>query len=480
MNSSVRKLKLKSVFTMLGVVSLILIGGLIVSANALFVTLLIIWSFMLIYTLDRLSQNIVMCFFLIAFFVFLMGREVVYEFGGGKRLYSFLDITNNETFLLLNLSLLGVWGGSLYIKYLEKAKNKKINKIIACTNKKAYKKTGYQIVCEMMYYICYVAAVIAIIYKIRFVHNVGYLASYTSEAGGAGVPSIIAYLGNFLPVILSMYLATCPVKRKVIFPTILYEVYAFLTLLTGQRYPFIGISLYILTYWFLREKLEGGWIKKRYYFMLILMIPVLLLGITAYDSIRVGQNADFNSISEGIRNFFVDQGGSINVIRRTIYNAEQLKDIKWVSFDTTFSTIKGNIFVRKLFNTNVYYGNSMEHAMLGHSLAHRLSYYAYGTGYLAGRGTGTSYIAELFHDFSYIGVVIGSFLYGLLIEKINRIEFKSYIESGFLLAISYYIYLLPRGNFDGFIGGIFNIYAILLWLVTYVLLQIINRNRKKR
>lgn len=275
-----------------------------------------------------------------------------------------------------------------------------------------------------------------------------------------------------------MYLATCPSKKKVFLPVLLYEVYAILTLLTGQRYPFIGISLYILTYWFLREKREGGWIKKWHYVAILIAIPVLMLGVTAYDSVRVGKAVDFSSISEGMREFFVDQGGSINVTRRTIYNAKQLENMHFVSFSSTYSTIFGNFIATKLFGATVYSGNSIEHAMLGHSLAHRLSYYAYGNAYLAGRGTGSSYIAELFHDFSYVGVFLGSLFYGVLIEKINRMEFKSYIKCGVLMAFLYYIYLLPRGSFDAFVGGIFNIYAIILWFMIYLLSQILNRRRK--
>nr|WP_295280561.1 O-antigen polysaccharide polymerase Wzy family protein [uncultured Blautia sp.] len=472
-------LKVRSLFTMLGIITMILIGALNVSTNSLFVIILSLWAIMFIYTLDNISKNIVMCSFLLSFFVFLLGREFIYEFFGGERLYSFLDVTNNQTFVIILISLLGIFGGSYYIKSSFKfteRKGRKIKKV----GKDVPVNRGYQLACKLMFYVCYFASLVSVAYQIIFVKNVGYLASYTSEAGGSGVPSVVAYVANFTPVILSMYLATCPDKIKVIFPMALYELYALLTLLTGQRYPFIGISLYILTYWFLRERNEGGWIKKWYYIAIIVMLPILMLGVTAYDSIRVGEKIDFHNVVDGFRDFFVDQGGSINVIRRTIYNANQLRDMPLVSFSSTYSTVCGNVIARKLFGITVYSGNSVEHAMLGHSLAHRLSYYAYGNGYLAGRGTGTSYIAELFHDFSYIGVFIGSFVYGVLIEKINRIDFKAYIKNGFLLALLYYIYLLPRGSFDGFVGGVFNIYSIFLWFITYVLSKLLGRKNKVR
>ncbi len=80
--------------------------------------------------------------------------------------------------------------------------------------------------------------------------------------------------------------------------------------------------------------------------------------------------------------------------------------------------------------------------------------------YLQGHGVGSCYIAELYHDFGMIGVMIGSFFYGYILKKINNIQFENYLGDGILIAMIYYVILAPRGNFDGFIGGIFSLYSV--------------------
>ena len=251
---------------------------------------------------------------------------------------------------------------------------------------------------------------------------------------------------------------------------ILYEGYAILRLFTGQRYPFVGISMLMLIYYVMRSKKESNWIKKYHYLLLLLAIPVLMMFMTAYDSIRVGKEVSTDGFFDSIINFLVQQGGSINVIRRTIYNADQLSDMRFVSFQSIYSAIFENGISRRLFNIKTYDGNSIERALTSNNLAHRLSFIAYGDGYLAGKGTGSSYIAELLHDFGLLGVFVGSVLYGCLLKGIDKIEFKHSFSDGIKLAMIYYIILAPRGGFDSFIGNVFNLQSVIglvvIWLLT--------------
>ena len=98
--------------------------------------------------------------------------------------------------------------------------------------------------------------------------------------------------------------------------------------------------------------------------------------------------------------------------------------------------------------------------MHGHSLAHRLSYYTYGDAYLMGRGTGSSYIGELYHDFGYIGVFLGSAVYGYILRAVASISFRKPFRDAILLSMTYTLFFAPRGEFDRFIDCFFTLYTL--------------------
>ncbi len=91
--------------------------------------------------------------------------------------------------------------------------------------------------------------------------------------------------------------------------------------------------------------------------------------------------------------------------------------MNFVSLHNTKSVLFENAILRKMLDIRVYNGNSIENALYGHSLAHRLSYLEYGDYYLQGHGVGSCYIAELYHDFGVIGVMAGNYIYGYILRK---------------------------------------------------------------
>ena len=456
------------------VVGLIIALSFVESVNSLFAITMIIWAWMFTYSVVNIKQSPLLFCFLISFFVFLLGRQFCYHYLHMDQVYEFLDETNNETYTYLITSMLGLTiGYYLSTRIIKESPN---NKMLISSFVRGHI-NSYQLACKTMFYACYCARLIATIMQIRYVQSVGYLASYTEEMGGVKIPILISYFSRFMPVVICLYLGTKPPKKKTILPLLLYEGYAMLTLMTGQRYPFIGVSMFILIYFILRSKDEKGWIKKYYYFFILIGVPALLFFLTAYDSIRLGSDFSFEGYNETIKDFLVSQGGSVNVIRRTILYENQLKDMKLVSFPTIYSVVFENQIGRRLFNIISYSGNSVEHAMNSNSLAHRLSYITYGNEYLSGKGTGTSYIAELLHDFGVVGVLIGSFLYGFLISKIDRIEFDKEFVDGIKLAMVYYLLFAPRGDFDSFIGSVFNMCTIIGFIIIVLLTSFLSRGQ---
>ena len=143
----------------------------------------------------------------------------------------------------------------------------------------------------------------------------------------------------------------------------------------------------------------------------------------------------------------------------------------------TYSALFENSIARLLFGVQTYSGNSIERAMAGHDLSARLSLIAYGDGYLNGLGTGSSYIAELLHDFGAIGVLLGSVFYGFVLSKMSRLEPGNKLWNGIGLAMMYFLYLSPRGGFDIFVGSIFRIYSIFFFCIILLMSKVLKGSK---
>ncbi len=430
------------------------------------------WIGLMVYSVMNLNRHIVLFCYLTAFFVFLFGREIGYTFFRMERYYWYLEPYNEVCFFLLLISLVFLLLGYGYA-------GRKSHVVLSTANRYAQgyrtkelpRESGmYQFLCRWAYYLCYFCAIYVVFVQIAFVQSSGYLASYLGGREEGMLFRMASYLSAFAGTALCLFLATYPSKRSVIIALASYEIYGVFTVFTGHRYTFIAISMLVAIYMFIRNRVEGGWITRKHVIMVLVALPFLVIIMTAYDTIRLGEGFRFNGFGKTILEFLDQQGGSVNMIKRIFYYKEELSDMNFVSFHNTKSVLFENAILRKMLDINVYNGNSIENALYGHSLAHRLSYLEYGDYYLQGHGVGSCYIAELYHDFGVIGVMAGNYFYGYIIRKISDISFRNFVKDGLLLALVYYILLAPRGNFDGFVEGVFSIYSVLgllfIWLVS--------------
>ena len=436
---------------------IILIVSIVIKSNRLLPGVLLIWCMMALYTVTDVCNHIALLFYLISFFVFLIGREFCFSYGGLKRYYTYLESYNRFTFLLLIISLVFILLG-----YVCAGSRHKFTWFFTKKNKIKSDKSDihmyYSKTCKIFFYISYMVSIISVLIQIIYIKNDGYLALYISKDDI--IPPAFSYITAFSNIVLCLYLATKPVKKSTICALILYEIYAVLEMFAGHRYTFVAINMTIIIYVCIRNRIEGGWIKKRYIIAILMMTPFLIVLLLALDSIRVGGEFVFEGGGKSIIMFLDQQGGSVNVIKRIFYYKDKIDDLHFTAFDNLRSVLFENALVRNIFDIKVYTGNSIEHALYGHSLAHRLSYLEYGDLYLQGHGVGSCYIAELYHDFGIIGVILGNFFYGYMLKKINSIQFDNYLKDGIFIIMIYYLMLAPRGNFDGFIGSIFSLYSI--------------------
>ncbi len=478
-------------FLTVGLSIVLIVCGIVKHVSAGLIVALLLWVAIIMYCLSDVNKHIVLLLFLASFFVFLLGREFCFYFLGLERYYLYLEPYNNITWVLVIISfvflyigyqtadIIRVRGKKIQVKAFRKNKGVFYNyyEHIRETHKEAVKRKTLQKASLMAFGFCYVISLVDIIQQIKLVRSIGYLGTY-AEAN-AVTSSILGYFSSFTIVALGIFLATYPTKRKCFFAIVCYEFYGVLSMLTGHRYTFIAISMFSLTYIVYRNRRDGRWISKRTGVYILVAVPIVLFVMNYIDAIRAGNASKDNNLLGSVVNFLDQQGGSINVIKRVFYYKKQLKDMSLTSFSNMRGAFLENAIMRKLFNIHVYAGNSIENAMHGHFLSHRLSYYEYGNLYLTGHGVGSCYIAELYHDFGIIGVVLGNILYGALIKRITNPGYHHWLRNGMLLAAQYYIYLAPRGDFDGFVGGLFSLTTILGILGILFLSYFIKGTEKK-
>jgi hypothetical protein len=99
----------------------------------------------------------------------------------------------------------------------------------------------------------------------------------------------------------------------------------------------------------------------------------------------------------------------------------------------------------------VYHGNSIDNALYGGSFTHSLAYVVIGDGYLQGMGTGSSYIAELYYDLKYPGVLVGSAFLGAGIFMSETHRPGHVLRNAARLLIMPVLFITPRGSATEFI-----------------------------
>lgn len=463
----------------------IIVCSCVYEANILFTCALIIWAGVMIYSATDLKRHIVLLCFSVSFFVFLFGREICFAYLGLEKYYRYLEKHNDLTFGLICISLLCLLAGYILaekysvlfsgwqVKIKTKSRPSRLVRFGSRINSVYEKKL--RLASLLAYCVCLAFSFTEVLLKIRLVSLVGYVGSYASD--NVSAPSVVGYISSFTIIALSIYLSTCPSKKSTWAAIVFYELYGVFTMVTGHRYTFVAISMYNLTYIVFRHRREGGWVSKKLVIALVISIPFVLALMNAVNASRTGQEdgAKSGALLNTVISFLDQQGGSVNVIKRVMYYRDKLSDMILTSLSNTRTVLLENAIVRKVFGVKVFSGNSVENALYGHYLSHRLSYYEYGENYLTGHGVGSCYIAELFHDFGFIGVIVGNVIYGCFISCVNSIGSKRYYRDAMLLASQYYLFLAPRGDFDGMIGGLFSITAILgmigIWALSILLRQ---------
>lgn len=461
------KIKLRTIWINL----ILILIGIISNAAPLFVVLLLIWTNALLYSIAKIGRRSVLFVYLLVFFTFLIGREFVEQVFKYK-IESFPDAVNIHAWICLIISVLTIWA---FYAVFEKYNNKK-----DLINKKKHYIDENPFVRQISIYIYVFTWLFAILSRIivgRYVSSNSYWDYYTGYSeylAGNTILYLVSKIELIMPVALSLYTASMPSQKKFIIPGSMYVLYLVLSLLSGQRATFMLGLLFFVFYFLFRQEInpEEKWFEKKYIIMGIIVFPILMYLMTALSYWRGSTESVNLNLFTGLESFIYDQGVSLNAIKNAFIHSDSIpKQIYSLEF------LHGGLLAR-LFGIPIYHGNTVEHAMHGGSFTHSLGYTMLGSMYLAGRGTGSSYIAEVYYDLGYLGVFLGNIIYAYVLANISRIGARN---NTYIVAIRFYIInqLLwaPRGSFSGFIATLFTPTTLITFLFVYFIDKMMSKNR---
>ncbi|MFH0422995.1 O-antigen polysaccharide polymerase Wzy family protein [Streptococcus sp. A11] len=445
------------------------------SENLYVYAIVTMWGIGIIYCLLDIYNRVFFFIYLLAFFNFLIGRSLLIILGIFKEPYRFTlqESISGQQIVLFSLIVLV----SSYILL-----GKSISRNMQIMNADSVSIQKVRLASKVLFLSTFVFLVISVLGTIFYVIQNGYASIYVDVE--AKVPTIIKKIGDIAPFAFYLFLGTLPTKKEVRLPLMLYTIYLILTLGTGARFEFVIGILSILTYFILRNSLAKSesekWIRKRSLKYYVILGFIIIAMLSAYNNLRFNESVETTSPIQLITKFSFDQGISINIPKRIFKYSNYIPTDRFYSLDSTISFFNKNIG-SKLFGTIYYSGASVEKAINGNSLSDVLSYILYKSQYLLGIGGGSSYIAEVYLDFGWLGLFIINIIYSFLFVKLEDFSLKSPYK--FLIAFVIFMAFLrtPRGRTDGVILKIFDpmlwISLIIIYFITKYMIKV-KRVRK--
>lgn len=435
----------------------------------------------IIFLLNNVKKNILIIFFHITFFTFLLGR-VFFELLNGNIYYLYNHEYVYEVSLILNISLIGLMIGNTFYGLFRNRK-RIINK--STVNKPFISESKINTIKTVSFIFMLIAFFAMIIRKFEIIILMK-SSSYTEWRllYETVLPSIIIRLSNMYNLSFFVYLSSMPKRKNALIAIAMFLFIGFLTLLYGIRSEIVLNILFSVFYLIIRERfIDKERVNNKNIFKYIAFglpfIPIILLWIGSY---RYGNIFEFSGIISSFKDFFVDQGGTIDLIFKAIKYGNQLPQNGLYTIDGINEMIKNNYIIKLLFNTITYRAHTIERAIFGTSFGQTIAYYTMPTAYLSGIASGSSYLAEVYLDFGLFGILIINFIYGFILKVMSSITKKNIV----LLVIVFFmvenLLYAPRAATDGFISiflSFTNIVAILLMYIAYLILRNMKGSKRR-
>lgn len=427
---------------------LFIIGSISGIFNVLLLSVLLLLFSNIAYGFFAWRKRIVFLIFHFTFFTFLLARPTISMLRGNEWWY-FKPESVCFSLNVLMLSLFFLRVGNTFFEHFFFFSDKddlKLKKYTEKIHDESFTKT-LQVVSLIFFAVTMVFYLATQIEKLVFMQGREYEEIYTSFS--SRLPGVIQTIASMMKYALCIFLATLPPKKLAFIPLALYVISGLPDLIIGIRNTIVLNVIFVLLYYLLRDILEdhSTWFGKTEKVLVILLCPIVLLLLSAYNYIRAGETVSLG-IWDSIVDLFYKQGVSYDVLCLAYEALPDLPDV--VSKNYTFGPFTDYITrgsLGQLLFGSVPLGsqNSEILAIYGNSFAHSMSYIAHPE-YLQGHGWGSSYLLELFADWGYLGVILGSFVLGGFLSSMVYSFKKSTMTRIIILLCAMQIFFCPRSS----------------------------------
>lgn len=449
------------------------------STMILLAAVCVLWLSVLFSNLERKKFTVLA--FLLTFFTFLLGTLVIRFFDPSVA----LRVTKKDTFIHMYICLYIALGAldiaillSEYVHFTIRASAR--TRLV--DNGRAFDLSNrVQRASRIVFLLTAVFPIAIAVEKVFFVVGGGsYLAYYVKYA--TALPTFFSKIAEINTFAFFFFLATMPDPRKSKLPIFIYLLIGILGMMYGQRNQFVMAVLFLTIYIIMYENSMGQEyliLKKRYIVIAMVAVPFVLVLLEYVQFIRDSRVFEFKGIVKTIKALFASLGGSVNVIGHGYELKEYFPQGHFYSLGGVIDFITKNALVRPFLGTTIYQGNTIEMALYGNSYGQTLSYLGWGAKtYLAGSGMGSCFIAEAFHDLGYMGVAAVSFIYGIILSKVNHLVVGNWLKNTIALISLYYVLYAPRDSAGQFIAAFFNFSFIVTALLIFVLSKCLKNNNQ--
>ena len=424
--------------------------------NAAFLFILVIWISNVVYGFLNLTKRAAYLLFLASFFCFLLGRMTVDFFDYGKVIFNFFESISIHMLWSIALALIFIQIGYELIEIFAEKKELK--------SAEDEKKSDSQYIQKLRRYsaaLFYISAVMVIamnIEQIIFIKTHSYVSLYTDFS--SRIPRVFQIIGNMNIAAFLVYLAARPKKRKCIFPILVFSLIALSAMIAGDRGTFIINIAIVIIYIFWRQYRDGEvWISKKMIIIGLVCIPFVAAFLNYSIYLREGVYMGEKKLSTQFTHFFRATGTSVDILGY----GKQYKDKfpqSGYSFGELINNVMYNPISEKILGVEKPKQHTVEYAMTMHSYSHAISYFINAESYLSGHGKGSSYIAEVYNDFGYMGIIVCNLIYGMLLAVINILpKSRPILISALFISLRILLYT-PRGPAISPISYVVNITTV--------------------
>lgn len=398
------------------------------------------------------KKNVVFLLFNLTFALFLLSKPLASLFIN-RDYWNIFSIDNSiKALLMCFLSLV-----SMSFVALKLCDKKNISK-----NVENSKNLSLQNASFFVFIVSFLSSIYEMIGSIKYFSTHSYLDYYTGGYTTDYVPIVLRILMQFMLPALCIFLSTKPNKKKCNFILLLYFMSQLPSFLLGKRAPIILTACFIFSYLVIRDNENLNmvkineekykitkWVSAKKLRLILLAIPFLIFYLTIYNEIRngiVSSQLISKKLAHPLAYFAYEQGGTLDLLQNFFDIRSQLP-AKFYFLGPLYDTFFHNSLLATLFGINVYTGTTMEYLNSTHTLAAQLSYYILGNSYFDGNSVDSSYLLDIFVNFSWLGIIVVSVLLAIYMLNIFKYMNGNWLVRTIILASLTNIFLMPRAMF---------------------------------